>query len=46
MNGPDGPPPPLLSIRDLHVTVAGRHAAQPVLHMAYDGRTANRGAAI
>ncbi len=31
MNGPDGPPPPLLSIRDLHVTVVGRHAAQPVL---------------
>jgi len=31
MSGPDSPPSPLLSIRDLHVTVAGRHAAQPVL---------------
>jgi dipeptide transport system ATP-binding protein len=30
MSGRDGPPP-LLAIRDLHVTVAGRRAAQPVL---------------
>ena len=30
MSGRDGPQP-LLAIRDLHVTVAGRRAAQPVL---------------
>ena len=30
MTAPE-PPPPLLAIRDLHVTVAGRHTPRPVL---------------